>query len=366
MPLFLLAALAAMPLRAQDAEQAPPVPITVPPPVDLDAPLPPPPPPEPTRQARFEAWLADYRATALKAGVGQATLDANLPGLIYNPRVVQLDRVQPDDSRPANKLTLPQYLSQRLTAGRLGQGRRMYSDLSATIAGVEARYGVPGPIVVGIWGMETAYGNDSGSFDVVRALASLAFDGRRQELFTTELTAALKMLDRGDISRTSFRGSWAGATGQSQFMPSSYIAYAADGDGDGRANIWGSQPDTLASIANYLVKKGGWQAGVPWGFRVYVPANLDRNRIRNLVMPSDCERVLSRHSRWIPVREWRTLGFVPLGTTWPADDTLMTLIEPDGPGQGGFLTTGNFRALLSYNCSNFYALSVALLGDALR
>lgn len=331
-----------------------------------EAPLPPPPPPEPTRQARFEAWLRDYRAVALKAGIAPATLDANLSGLLYNPRVVQLDRVQPDDSRPLNRLSLADYLSQRLTAARLGQGRRMASDLSATLAGIETRSGVPGPIVVAIWGMETAYGNDSGSFDVVRSLASLAFDGRRQEFFTTELTAALKMLDRGDIARGAFRGSWAGATGQSQFMPSSYIAHAADGDGDGRANIWGSQPDTLASIANYLAKKGGWRAGQPWGFRVFVPAALDRTRIRNLVLPADCERVLSRHSRWIPAKEWRGLGFVPLGTTWPLDDTLMTLVEPDGPGRGGFLTTGNFRALLSYNCSNFYALSVALLGDALR
>ena len=149
-------------------------------------------------------------------------------------------------------------------------------------------------------------------------------------------------------------------------MPSSYLNFAADGDGDGRANVWASEPDALASIANYLVRKGGWKGGQPWGFRVFVPANLDRTRIRNLVPPQDCERVLSRHSRWIPAAEWRQLGLVPLGTTWPADDVLMTLVEPDGPGQGGYLTTGNFRALLSYNCSNFYALSVALLGDALR
>ncbi len=358
MPLLLLAALAASPARAQDtpAVEAP----AVVEPTVLDAP-----PPEPTTQDRFTAWLAGYRATALAAGVRAETLDANLNGLAFNSRSVTLDRAQPDDSRVANRTSFTTYLSQRLTPGRLGQGRRKASDLSATLASVEARSGVPANIQLAIWGMETAYGNDSGSFDVVRALASLAFDGRRRELFTRELTAALTMLDRGVITRWSFKGSWAGATGQGQFMPSSYLNYAADGDGDGRADVWGSQPDVLASIANYLAKHG-WQAGGAWGTRVYVPPTLDRARVRDLVLPTDCERVLSRHSRWIPVREWRALGLVPLGTTYPADDTLATLVEPDGPGEGAYLTYGNFRALLSYNCSNYYALSVAILGDALR
>ncbi len=325
---------------------------------------PPPPPAMTPEEAKFAAWLDAYRRTALAAGVRTETLDANLAGMKFSPRVVELDRAQPDDSR-INAFTFADYLPRRLNNARIGQGRRLRSDLSATLSGIEAKYGVQSEILLGIWGMETSYGNDAGSFDLLRSLASLAYDGRRAELFTRELTAALQILDRGVIPRWKLIGSWAGATGQPQFLPSSWLKYAADGDGDGRADIWSSRPDVLASIANYL-QKNGWRAGQPWATRVYVPPQLDRDSVRELVKSAECPRVMSKHSRWLTIKEWRNLGLAALGTSLPGDGVLATLVEPDGPAGGGYLTYGNYRAILKYNCSNFYALSVGLLADAVR
>ncbi len=330
-----------------------------------DSPAQPDPAPAMTlEEAKFAAWLEAYRPTALAAGVRVETVEANLAGLRFSPRVVELDRAQPDDSR-INSYRFAEYLPRRLNNARIGQGRRLRSDLSATLSGIESKYGVQSEVLLGIWGMETSYGNDSGSFDLLRSLASLAYDGRRAELFTGELTAALQILDRGVIPRWKLLGSWAGATGQPQFLPSSWLNYSADGDGDGRADIWTSRPDVLASIGNYLAKHG-WKAGQPWATQVYVPPGLDRERIRDLVKPSQCPRVMSKHSRWLTVKEWRGLGLAALGTSLPGDAMLATLVEPDGPAGGGYLTYGNYRAILRYNCSNFYALSVGLLADAVR
>jgi membrane-bound lytic murein transglycosylase B len=319
----------------------------------------------PTVDADFQAWISAFRARAQSEGVRAETIENALDGIAFSPRVVALDRSQPDDSRPTSVPRFSSYLAGRLTPGRIAPGRRLARDLDATMRAIDTRFGVGPAIVLGIWGMESGYGAVTGSFDLVRSLASLAFDGRREALFTGELVAALKLLDRGVITRSQLTGSWAGATGNPQFLPSSYLSYAVDFDADGKADIWQSRPDTAASIANYL-RSHGWLAGGDWAMRVSVPANLDRERVRNLVQPTECVRVLGKHSRWIPVREWRQLGFSPLdGRRWPSDDVLASLVEPDGQGGGGYLTYGNYRALLKYNCSNFYALSVGLLADAI-
>jgi membrane-bound lytic murein transglycosylase B len=174
----------------------------------------------------------------------------------------------------------------------------------------------------------------------------------------------VQLVARGGVDRDRLTGSWAGAMGQPQFLPSTYLAWGRDGDGDGRADIWESRSDIALSIATFLAGNG-WQRGQGWGFEVMVPPGLDRDRVRNLVAPATCVRVLAKHSRWLTVAEWRALGLIP-AAPWPADATLATLVEPDGPGGRAFLTLGNYRALLGYNCSNFYALSVGLLSDALR
>lgn len=365
--LLSIAACVAAPLRGQTAPEAvPPAPAADP----AAIPLPPaepaaPPVPVDPRQAAFQAWLAGpFRTQAVAAGVQPGTLDRELAGLTFNQRVVQLDAAQPDRSA-TSQLTFGGYLARHINNNRINGGRRRLSDLSATLAGIEAKHGVPAAVLLGFWGIETSYGAVTGNFDLVRSLATLAFEGRRRELFSRELIAALKLLERGVISRGALVGSWAGATGMPQFLPSSYLAHGVDGNGDGRADIWNNEADTLASVANFVASKG-WRRGEPWAQRVYVPPTLDRERVRNLTPVGECSGMNWRHSRWLTVKEWRALGIVPLGSTLPADTTFATLIEPDGPGTGGYLTYGNYRAIMRYNCTNFYALTVTLLADAIR
>ena len=342
---------------------------TTPVPVPAEPPMPPVEPASPAvpvdpRQTAFAAWLSGpFRAQALAAGVRADTLDRELAGLMFNPRVVQFDQAQPDRSA-TSQLTFGGYLARHINNNRINGGRRRLSDLSATLSGIEARHGVPGAVLLGFWGIETSYGAVTGNFDLVRSLATLAFEGRRRELFSAELIASLKLLERGMISRGALVGSWAGATGMPQFLPSSYLAHGVDGNGDGRADIWNNEADTLASVANFVAAKG-WRRGEPWAQRVSVPPMLDRERVRNLTPVGECAGMNWRHSRWLTIREWRALGLQPLSGTLPADTMLATLIEPDGPGTGGYLTYGNYRAIMRYNCTNFYALTVTLLADAI-
>ena len=312
----------------------------------------------------FETWLAAYAARARAAGISDATLTRELADLTDDPRVIELDRAQPDSTAKV-KPSFAAYLAAHVDAARTARGRARIDRLAAPLAAARARYGVPAPVIVAIWGLETDYGAYTGRFDLVRSLASLAWEGRRAALFEGELTAALKLIDRGMVTRATLKGSWAGATGQPQFLPSSYDRFAVDGDGDARADIWANDADTVASIAHYL-QLSGWRADSGWAVAVTVPPTLDRARLRALTRAAQCARPLAQHSRWLTIAEWRGLGVVPLiGHAAPADARYATLIEPDGPGQGAYLTFGNYRALLAYNCSNFYALSVGSLADAL-
>ncbi|WP_394646591.1 lytic transglycosylase domain-containing protein [uncultured Sphingomonas sp.] len=310
----------------------------------------------------FGAYMAQVRARAIAAGVGPATADAVLPALTYNPRVVALDQQQPEARPNAPVPRFAPYRTAHVDAARISRGRATYVAQRARLARVEAETGVPEQVMVAIWGHETNYGSYTGNFDTVRSLASLAYEGRRRPLFEGELIAALRMIDRG-VSRTQLTGSWAGAMGNPQFLPSVYLRLAKDGDGDGRADIWNSAADTLASIGNYFVQ-AGWRRGQPWGVAVNVPAGFDRGEIRNRLVSPRCPRVFERHSGWRSMAEWRALGVAAQGRTL-ADDVQATLIEPDGPGQTAYLLTGNYRVILDYNCSNFYALSVGLLADAI-
>ena len=313
-------------------------------------------------EAGFQAYLPELRAQAIREGVRPATIEAVFPTLTYSARVVELDRQQPGN--PGSTATPPfaPYKARHVDAARIGRGRTAYAANRARLARVEAETGVPESIMVAIWGHETNYGSYTGNFDLLRSLATLAYEGRRRSLFAGEFIATLKIMDRG-IPRSTLVGSWAGATGNPQFLPSIYLRLARDGDGDGRADIWNSQADTLASIGNYFVN-AGWRAGQPWGFAVTVPAGFDRSGQRNRLVSPRCPRVFERHSAWRTMAEWRALGIVPQGVRWPGDDVLATLMEPDGPGATAYLLTGNYRVILDYNCSNFYALSVGLLADA--
>ena len=314
--------------------------------------------------AGFQTYLGTLRGQAEAKGVSRATLDAVLPTLTLNQRVIELDRQQPGGTSIAAIPNFAPYKAQHLSSALISRGQSTYVSERSRLQRIEQQTGVPESIMVAIWGHETSYGRVMGGFDLPRALATLAYEGRRRDLFADEFIATLQMMDRG-VPRAQLVGSWAGATGGPQFLPSVYLRLARDGDGDGRADIWTSSADTLASIGNYF-SNAGWRPGQPWGFAVSVPGSFDRGQIVNRLVSPRCPRVFQRHSGWKTMAEWRALGIVPQARGWPADTVLATLIEPDGPGQTAYLLTGNYRVILDYNCSNFYALSVGLLADAVE
>ncbi|MEK6637578.1 MAG: lytic murein transglycosylase [Pseudomonadota bacterium] len=318
----------------------------------------------PSDEGGFSAYTVTLAQDAAQQGVSQRTLSAVIPTLAFDPRVVALDRRQPgaDPNAPIPKFA--PYYARHVDSVRIAAGRIKYQELRPLLGRVERETGVPESIMISIYGNETAYGKVTGNFDLANALATLAFEGRRRALFSSEFIATLKMMDRG-VPREQLKGSWAGATGYPQFLPSMYIRLGRDGDGDGRADIWSNEADALASIANYFVN-AGWRAGVPWGTRANVPVSLDRSAIKSRTVAPRCPRVHERHSQWKTIAEWRALGVTPFENKRFRDSELASLIEPDGPDAPAYLLTGNYRVILEYNCSNFYGLSVGLLADAVE
>lgn len=317
--------------------------------------------PPAVRSSGFEVYKGRLTAAARAAGVREATIAAVIPYLRQNARVVALDRQQPGG--PPNSQIIPPfapYRAQHVTTDLITRGAARFRSYAPQLAWLEQRFGVEPQVVMAIFGHETSYGRITGNFDLLEVLATLAYEGRRRAFFEEEFIAALRLVDRG-TPRERLRGSWAGATGFPQFMPSNVLRLATDGDGDGSANIWNSEMDGLASIAAYL-SDAGWKRGIHWGVPVSVPATLNRASLRSTLVPLRCPQVFRRHSRWLTMREWRQLGVQPLGQSLPEGE-MATLIEPDGQGATAYLLTGNYRAILDYNCSNFYALSVGLLAD---
>ena len=313
-------------------------------------------------QAGLQAYLPRLRARALAAGVRPSTIDSVFPTLQFSARTIQLDQAQPGGSAGSNATpAFAPYRERHVNPALIAGGQRRYAANLSQLQSIGRRYGVTPSVLVAIWGHETSYGAVTGDFDLLNSLATLAYEGRREDLFADEFVAALKMLERG-VPRSRLKGSWAGATGYPQFLPSVWLRIAADGDGDGEANIWSSAPDALASIASYL-SNAGWKPNTPWGVAVTVPSGFDRSALRTRLLSPRCPRVHERHSRWMTIGEWRRLGFTAQGAM-PRDSELASLIEPDGPGRTAYLLTTNYRTILDYNCSNFYALSVGLLADA--
>ena len=313
--------------------------------------------------AGFEAFKAYLIPSARRAGVREATIQAYIPALRLNERAMQLDRAQ----KPAPVISntpppLSPYLHQHVTPSLISRGQARYYRLWPSLIRIHARYGVDSAVMMAIYGKETSYGAVTGSFDLLEVLASLAYEGRRRAMFETEFISALKLIDAG-VPRSRLKGSYAGATGYPQFMPSVVLNRRADGDGDGQSDIWSNEADALASIANYL-RDAGWKPGVPWGAAARVPSLLDRAAIRSTEEAARCPAVYRRHSRELPVAKWRELGVTITGQALP-ENQMARLIEPDGPNETAYLITDNYRAILAYNCSNFYAMSVALLADAI-
>lgn len=311
----------------------------------------------------FTAYKQTLAQRARSAGVREATIQAVLPYLTLNQRVIRLDRGQPGGvNNPNSTPPFAPYRRAHVTSDLIRRGQARYSANYSRLRSIEQRFGVEPGVLMAIYGHETSYGAVTGGFDLLEALATLAYEGRRRTLFEAEFVAALQLLDRGH-SRSRLKGSWAGATGYPQFMPSTVLRLASDGDGDGVANIWRNEADGLASIAAYL-RDAGWKPNVHWGVPVRVPSMLNRAAIRSKLKSPRCERVYARHSQWKTMREWRALGVYPTRRSLPENE-MATLIEPDGPSATAYLLTNNYRAILDYNCSNFYALSVGLLADAI-
>ncbi len=292
----------------------------------------------------FDAFLDGVRTDARRAGVSAATLQRALSGIRANDRVLELDRRQPEFTQ-----TWEQYRDARLSQTRIDGGRRAFADNRPTLEAVQGRFRVSPRIVVAIWGLETNYGGFTGNFNVVESLATLAWDGRRAAYFRNELMAALKILDAGHVSPDRMKGSWAGAMGHPQFMPSNFDRLAVDMDGDGRRDIWDNRADALGSIANYLARSG-WREEELWGREVVLPAGFD---------PNEAGRENTR-----PLRDWVRMGVArPDGGALPALDLETAILLPGGAGGQAFAIYPNFNVIRRYNPSNYYALVVGMLSD---
>ena len=307
----------------------------------------------------FDAYVQLLKARARAEGVSEATIQRMTAQLEPNSRVIELDRDQPGSPTRSGYPPLAPYIARHVDGARITGGRDTFSRYSGTLRAIEQEYGIPGEILVAIWGHETAYGAVKGGFDLSQALATLAWEGRRRELFSSEWVALMKVADKG-YSRNELKGSWAGAFGNPQFLPSVYLRLAADGNGDGRADIMNNGADALASIANYF-RDAGWRPGEPWGVRASVPSGFNLSAYRTKIAAPVCERVHERHSVYKTINEWRALGVQPQQAL--SGDTFATLFQPDGPGSPAWLLTSNYRVILEYNCSNYYAMSVGLLAD---
>lgn len=322
--------------------------------------------PAPVAQAitGFEQYKAHLAARARSERVREATIQAVIPGLRVNSRAIELDRAQ-RPTAPSNSNATPSfasYLGRHITTSLINRGQSRYYNHWPNLSRIQARTGVDPSVVMAIYGKETSYGQVTGNFDLLDALASLAYEGRRRAMFEAEFIAALKLLDQG-VQRWQLKGSYAGATGYPQFMPTVVLRLRADGDGDGYADIWRNEADAFASIANYL-QQAGWKRGVPWAVPARIPPTLNRAAIRSTINPPRCPAVFRRHSRWLTVAEWRALGVVSTGRSLP-DTEMVALMETEGAFAPGYLITTNYRAILDYNCSNFYAMSIGLLADAI-
>lgn len=296
----------------------------------------------------FSAWLDGVREEAAARGVSEDILDRALSGVKPIPRVIELDRSQPEF-----KLKVDEYLSRVVTQGRIRYGRQLLERHAGILDEVSRQYGVQKRFIVALWGIETDFGRITGGFTVIDSLATLAHDGRRSAFFRKELMLALEILEQGHIAPAAMQGSWAGAMGQSQFMPSSFHNFAVDHDGDGDKDIWGSLPDVFGSIANYL-SGSGWRDDLTWGREVSIPAGFDRSLIENETRKS--------------LPDWQEAGVRRLSgdalPTRAVEGRIVEVTQRDGSARH-FMAYDNFETILKWNRSTYFAIAVGTLADAL-
>jgi lytic murein transglycosylase len=298
----------------------------------------------PVPNAAYDAWLDGFRQRALSQGVSAATVDRGLRQAGYIPDVVERDRSQTEFTR-----TLEDYLAIAASDERVSKGRTQLGRQGSALAAIEGRFGVPAATVTAVWGLESFYGERRGDIPVVASTSTLAFDGRRGAFFEGQLVAALRILQRGDVSPERMTGSWAGAMGHTQFIPTSFLAYAVDFTGDGRADIWSDDPtDALASAATYL-ERSGWQRGRPWGMEVRLPAGFSPG--------------LAGRGNRRDAGAWAAMGVTDISGRPLPDHGPAAILLPAGPGGPAFAVFRNFDVILRYNNAENYAIGVGHLSD---
>lgn len=297
-----------------------------------------------TQSAGFDAWISSFRNRALNSGISARISDAAFANISYNETVVRRDRNQSEFSK-----ALWEYLDTAVSDARIRNGRRAVDRNANLLNQIEAAYGVDKEIIVAIWGLESAYGAVRGSTNTIEAMATLAFDARRAEFFEGELIAALQILEAGDTASRNMVGSWAGAMGHTQFIPTSFLDYAVDGNGDGRRDIWSDDPtDALASTANYL-RAFGWTLGQPWGVEVQIPQGFDYTS--------------ARRDNEITPRRWATLGVLDMNGRPVPNHGRASILLPAGAAGPAFMIFPNFEVLERYNTADAYVIGVGHLAD---
>lgn len=298
-------------------------------------------------EANFEEWVRGVKAEAIEQGISGSLVDQAFQDVEPIPRVLELDRKQPE-----SRMTFVEYRQMIVSAERIAQGREMMAQHRDLLHQVGQRYGVQPRFIVALWGIETFYGKNSGGYRIVDALATLAFDGRRSQYFRTELLNALRILQDGHTSLDTMKSSWAGAMGQCQFMPSSFLQLAVDFDGDGRKDIWNTPGDVFASAANYL-SQSGWQGTQIWGRQAQLPVGFDSKQASLKISK--------------PLQIWQNIGIRTLdGSDLPLASMKASIVLPDGEGGPAYLVYDNYRVIMKWNRSTYFATSVGLLADALE
>lgn len=309
-------------------------------------------------EAGFAQYAALLREEAQQRGYSKALIENVFSTLSFHPRAVVADKGQPEFVE-----TLDTYLPKRVNQARIDMARKMYREHRTELAEVEKKYGVPARFIVSLWGLESAFGRITGNFSVPSALATMAYEGRREAFFKSEFFLALDILAEGHIELSQMKGSWAGAMGHTQFMPSSFMKYAQDGDGDGHKDIWTNRSDAFASIANYL-KTEGWQPGLTWGRRVQLPKNFDYS----LVIPTGSKD----RAQWLQwwqqsersLAQWQKLGVRNAdGGALPKREIKAALVMPDNKGGRAYLAYHNYQTLMHWNRSYYFVSSVGYLAD---
>ncbi len=295
----------------------------------------------------LSAWIDQVKLDAARQGVSATTVNAALADFTPNPTIIALDNKQPEKS-----ITFAQYMERVVNPTRISQGRELYQQHRTLLDKIGREFGVQPRFIVALWGIETNYGGNTGGFKIIPALATLAHDGRRAEFFRDEMMKALQIVDAGHIPLSQFKGSWAGAMGQSQFMPSSFLAYAVDYNGDGRKDIWETQSDVFASIANYL-SQSGWNADETWGRVVRLPSGFDQS--------------LAGRDKKKPLAEWARMGVTNNnGSVLPQVDNLQSaVLYPGKDGEESYLVYGNYDVIMKWNRSTYFATAVGTLADAI-